>query len=98
MAIERKFSDRHIGPTHRDEEAMLKALGYKDLDSFISAVVPSNIAIKGVIEAAIDGGVSEVQAIAELKAIASKNKVLTSMIGTGYSGTIVPPVIKRNVL
>ena len=98
MAIERKFSDRHIGPTHRDEEAMLKALGYKDLDSFISAVVPSNIAIKGVIEAAIDSGVSEVQAIAELKAIASKNKVLTSMIGTGYYGTIVPPVIKRNVL
>ena len=98
MAIERKFSDRHIGPTHRDEESMLKALGYKDLDSFISAVVPSNIAIKGVIEAAIDGGVSEVQAIAELKAIASKNKVLTSMIGTGYYGTIVPPVIKRNVL
>ena len=98
MAIERKFSDRHIGPTHRDEEAMLKALGYKDLDSFISAVVPLNIAIKGVIEAAIDGGVSEVQAIAELKAIASKNRVLTSMIGTGYYGTIVPPVIKRNVL
>ena len=98
MAIERKFSDRHIGPTHRDEEAMLKALGYSDLESFISAVVPSNIAIKGVIEAALDDGVSEVQAIAELKVIASKNKVLTSMIGTGYYGTIVPPVIKRNVL
>ncbi len=98
MAIERKFSDRHIGPTHRDEEAMLKALGYSDLESFISAVVPSNIAIKGVIEAALDDGVSEVEAIAELKAIASKNKVLTSMIGTGYYGTIVPPVVKRNVL
>jgi glycine dehydrogenase len=98
VAIERNFSDRHIGPTHRDEEAMLKALGYADLESFISAVVPSNIAIKDVIEAALDDGVSEVQAIAELKAIASKNKVLTSLIGTGYYGTIVPPVIKRNVL
>ena len=53
MAIERKFEDRHIGPAHRDEEAMLKALGYKDLDSFISAVVPANIAIKGVIEGSI---------------------------------------------
>ena len=98
MAIERTFKDRHIGPTHRDEKAMLTALGYKDLESFISAVVPSNIAIKGVIEASIDGGVSEVEAIAELKVLASKNKVLTSLIGTGYYGTIVPPVIKRNVL
>ena len=60
MAIERKFSDRHIGPTHRDELAMLKALGYKDLESFISEVVPANIAIKGVIESAIDAGVSAV--------------------------------------
>ena len=98
MAIERKFSDRHIGPTHRDEETMLKALGYADLESFISAVVPSNIAIKGVIEAALDDGVSEVEAIAELRVIAAKNKVLTSLIGTGYYGTIVPAVIKRNVL
>ena len=98
MAIERTFEDRHIGPTHRDEKTMLAALGYKDLESFIAAVVPSNIAIKGVIEASIDGGVSEVEAIAELKVLASKNKVLTSLIGTGYYGTIVPPVIKRNVL
>ena len=98
MAIERNFSDRHIGPTHRDELAMLKALGYKDLESFIGEVVPANIAIKGVIESAIDAGVSEVEAIAELKVLASKNKVLTSLIGTGYYGTIVPPVIKRNVL
>ena len=98
MAIERNFEDRHIGPTHPDELAMLKALGYSDLESFISAVVPSNIAVKGVIEAAIAPGVSEVEAIAELKEIASKNKVLTSLIGTGYYGTIVPPVIKRNVL
>ena len=98
MAIERTFQDRHIGPNHRDEKAMLIALGYKDLESFINAVVPSNIAIKGVIEASIDRGVSEVEAIAELKVLASKNKVLTSLIGTGYYGTIVPPVIKRNVL
>jgi glycine dehydrogenase len=77
---------------------MLNALGYKDLESFISEVVPSNIAIKGVVESAIEPGVSEVEAIAELKVLASKNKVLTSLIGTGYYGTIVPPVIKRNVL
>jgi glycine dehydrogenase len=77
---------------------MLEALGYSDLNSFIKDVVPANIAIKGVIEGAIDKGKSEVEVIAELRSIASENKVFSSLIGTGYYGTIVPPVIKRNVL
>jgi glycine dehydrogenase len=77
---------------------MLAALGYKDLPSFIADVVPSNISISGVIEGAIGSGKSEVDVIAELRAIASENKVFRSLIGTGYYGTIVPPVIKRNVL
>jgi glycine dehydrogenase len=77
---------------------MLQALGYSDLTSFIKDVVPENIAIQGVIESAIDSAKSEVEVIAELKAIASENKVFSSLIGTGYYGTIVPPVIKRNVL
>ena len=98
MAIEGTFADRHIGPRHHDELKMLEALGYKDLATFIADVVPSNIAVTGVIENAIVEGVSEVQAIAELRTLATKNKVLTSLIGTGYYGTIVPPVIKRNVL
>jgi len=77
---------------------MLAALGYKDLASFIADVVPSNIAINGVIEGALDVGKSEVEVISELRSIASENKVFRSLIGTGYYGTIVPPVIKRNVL
>ncbi len=77
---------------------MLAALGYKDLPSFIADVVPSNIAINGVIEGALDSGKSEVDVISELRSIASENKVYRSLIGTGYYGTIVPPVIKRNVL
>ena len=92
------FEDRHIGPTSVDEASMLNALGYSDLSSFIGDVVPSNIAIKGVIEKALDSGKSEVQVIAELRSIASENKVFRSLIGTGYYGTIVPPVVKRNVL
>ncbi len=96
--MDRNFEDRHIGPTHLDEAAMLKALGYKDLESFIADVVPGNIAINGVIESAIGAGKSEVEVIAELRSIASENKVFKSLIGTGYYGTIVPPVIKRNVL
>jgi glycine dehydrogenase len=96
--VSRSFEDRHIGPTHDDEQAMLSALGYKDLPSFIADVVPSNIAINGVIESALDSGKSEVDVISELRSIASENKVFRSLIGTGYYGTIVPPVIKRNVL
>ena len=98
MSAHENFESRHIGPTHSDEVAMLDSLGYKNLESFIADVVPQNIAIKGVIEEALDSGRSEVEVIAELRAIASENKVYRSLIGTGYYGTIVPPVIKRNVL
>jgi glycine dehydrogenase len=96
--MSRSFEDRHIGPTSVDEAAMLKHLGYSDLTTFIKDVVPANILIKGVIEGALDHGKSEVEVIAELRDIASENKVFRSLIGTGYYGTIVPPVIKRNVL
>ena len=92
------FERRHIGPTSVDEMLMLQALGYSDLESFIKDVVPGNIAIKGVIENAIGVGKSEVEVLAELRSIASENRVFSSLIGTGYYGTIVPPVIKRNVL
>ena len=96
--MSRSFEDRHIGPTSVDEVAMLKHLGYSDLTTFIKDVVPANILIKGVIEGALDHGKSEVEVIAELREIAAENKVFRSLIGTGYYGTIVPPVIKRNVL
>ena len=96
--MSRSFEDRHIGPTSDDEAAMLKHLGYSDLTTFIKDVVPANILIKGVIEKALDNGKSEVEVIAELREIAAENKVFRSLIGTGYYGTIVPPVVKRNVL
>ena len=96
--MSRSFEDRHIGPTSVDEAAMLKHLGYSDLTTFIKDVVPANILIKGVIEKALDHGKSEVEVIAELREIAAENKVFRSLIGTGYYGTIVPPVVKRNVL
>ena len=69
--MSRSFEDRHIGPTSVDEMAMLHSLGYSDLESFIGEVVPANIAIKGVIESAIEIGKSEVEVIAELKSIAA---------------------------
>ena len=77
---------------------MLSVLGYKDLPSFIADVVPSNIAIAQSLSTTLDGAKSEVEVIEELKSIASENEVFTSLIGTGYYGTIIPPVVKRNVL
>ena len=99
MTLERGgFADRHIGPTHADETAMLEQLGYKSLEEFIAAVVPSAIAIAEPLEKHLPKAVSEVEAIKLLRKMASQNKVFTSFIGTGYYGTITPAVIKRNVL
>ena len=99
MTLERGgFADRHIGPTHADEAAMLEQLGYKSLEEFIAAVVPSAIAIAEPLEKHLPKAVSEVEAIKLLRKMASQNKVFTSFIGTGYYGTITPAVIKRNVL
>ena len=77
---------------------MLAHLGYSNLESFIVDVVPANIAIESHLKNSLDFAKSEVEVIAELRSIASENKVFRSLIGTGYYGTIVPPVIKRNVL
>ena len=93
-----RFQTRHIGPSITDESEMLHLLGYKDLQSFISDVVPSNIAIAKKLSETLDSAKSEVAVIAELREIASQNQVFTSLIGGGYYGTITPAVIKRNVL
>jgi glycine dehydrogenase len=77
---------------------MLAHLGYSNLKSFIADVVPANIAIESHLKNSLNFAKSEVEVIAELRSIASENKVFRSLIGTGYYGTIVPPVIKRNVL
>jgi len=99
MAYEsEKFATRHIGPTSADEMQMLQVLGYKDLNTFIQDVVPSNIRIATELSQVLDAPKSEVEVIAELRSIAAENRVFRSLIGTGYYGTIVPPVIKRNVL
>ena len=92
------FVDRHVGPNHYQIQTMLLELGYKDLDSFIKAVVPANIHIKGEIEKSVPIGVSESQALSEIKKLASKNIIKRNFIGAGYYGTKTPAVILRNVL
>jgi len=92
------FQDRHIGPSSAQEAEMLSVLGYSTIKEFISDVVPENIVIEKKLSEVLDLAKSEVEVIQELRALASENQIFTSLIGTGYYGTITPPVIKRNVL
>src|SRR5690349_4427885 len=92
------FGRRHIGTTPRDHEWMLAALGYDSLDALMTAAVPTAIRMGEVVDSVIPPAATEREAIAELAALAEQNTVRTSMIGLGYSGTITPAVIQRNVL
>lgn len=77
---------------------MLSELGEPTLDSLIEKVVPENIAMRERLGDLIPRGISEVAVIARLKEFAAENKVTRSYIGTGYYGTITPPVVLRNIL
>ncbi len=87
---------RHIGPTPREMADMLKAIGFTTLDQLIDATVPPAIRQKE----ALDWGpaMTERDALFHMKEIASKNMVLTSLIGQGYHGTTTPAPILRNIL
>ena len=98
MSARSNFSDRHIGPDGNQIDYMLKELGENNLAGFISKVVPANISLTEKIAESLPAAVSEVEAISELRALASENKVVKSLIGLGFFGTITPPVILRNVL
>jgi glycine dehydrogenase len=90
------FADRHIGPSPADQARMLDVLGYPDLTSLVRAAVPE--AIRSTELPGVGPGRTEVEVVAELRGLAGRNRVLTSMIGQGYHGTHVPAVIQRNVL
>ena len=91
-----EFIARHVGPSDKDQQAMLKVLGCKSLEQLTNEVVPTAIAMTKSLD--IVDGCSETKALAELREIASHNKVFRSFIGQGYYGTITPNVIQRNIL
>ena len=90
------FADRHIGPSAADVTHMLDALGVASLDDLLDQAVPASIRDDKPL--ALDDAISEPAAIARLRSLAERNKVLTSLIGQGYYGTHAPGVILRNVL
>ncbi|PYK10978.1 MAG: glycine dehydrogenase (aminomethyl-transferring) [Verrucomicrobia bacterium] len=90
------FARRHIGPNEEEVRAMLHKVGFENLDALIDAAVPKNIRLNRQLN--LTEAKSETEALAELRAIANKNEIVRSFIGTGYHGCITPPVIERNIL
>ena len=90
------FARRHIGPSEDEVRDMLREVGFENLDALIDAAVPKNIRLDRQLN--LPDAKSEIEALAELRAIAKKNKIARSFIGAGYSDCITPPVIQRNIL
>ncbi len=90
------FARRHIGPSPHEISAMLKSIGASSLEDLIVQTIPGSIRQKQPLACVAPH--SETEALESMRAIAAKNQVFTSLIGQGYSGTILPAVIQRNIL
>jgi glycine dehydrogenase len=90
------FINRHIGPNPQQTKAMLAELGISELEDIIELAIPSNILNHEPLK--LTETISERAVIKHLRKMRERNKVFTSMIGMGYYDTIMPAVIKRNVL
>jgi glycine dehydrogenase len=90
------FLERHIGPNREEQMEMLAVVGANSTEDLIAKVVPKTIlASKPLV---LPPAQSEVEALAELRALANKNQIFKSFIGQGYVGTVTPGVILRNIL
>src|SRR5690554_7602483 len=90
------FVSRHIGPNDDEIAQMLRVVGHDSLDAMTDAIVPGSIRSAGAL--ALPPPMTEVDALAKIRAIADRNTVYRSFIGQGYYATHVPKVILRNVL
>ncbi len=90
------FIARHIGPNDAEIAHMLRTVGHDSLEALTDAIVPAKI--KSAAPLALPPAMTEVEALAKIRAVASKNRVFRSFIGQGYYGTHTPNVILRNVL
>jgi glycine cleavage system P protein (glycine dehydrogenase) len=90
------FIRRHIGPDSKQIADMVRELGLSALEDIIERAVPDSIIVKE--ELSLTNTISEREVITRLRKMRERNQVFTSMIGMGYHGTIMPAVIKRNVL
>ena len=94
--IKDSFIPRHIGPSQKDTQEMLKVIGSSSIESLVNETIPKSILCNKSLN--LGKKVSEYELSQISKKIAVKNKVFRSFIGQGYYGTIVPAVIQRNIL
>src|SRR5687767_15381099 len=90
------FCRRHIGPTRAEVAAMLETVDAKSLDELIDQTLPQDIRQSEPL--VLGPTLSESEALQKAREVASRNVAMTSLIGQGYYGTIMPPVIQRNIL
>lgn len=90
------FARRHLGSEPKEVKAMLKQVGVKNMEEMVGKTIPP--AIRSPKNLALDHGFPERALLDRLKAIGTKNKVFRSYIGMGYTDTVVPNVILRNIL
>ncbi|MFT6301980.1 MAG: glycine dehydrogenase [Granulosicoccus sp.] len=91
-----EFVSRHIGPRRNDVDLMLGTLGIETLESLIDQVVPAGIRQSEKL-ANLGSGLSEAEALSEIRQLASLNIVNRSALGQGYYDCFLPSVIQRNV-
>ncbi|HTL23975.1 MAG TPA: glycine dehydrogenase (aminomethyl-transferring), partial [Mycobacteriales bacterium] len=90
------FATRHIGPRADEIDKMLAAVGRASLEELALEAVPE--AIRATSALSLPAAATEAEALAELRALAARNRVTVPMLGLGYHGTHTPPVVLRNVL
>ncbi len=90
------FLRRHVGTSAEDQQIMLKELGYESLDALMDAALPDTVRSLRTLD--LPPAATETEVLAELQRRAAANAAAEPMIGLGYSGTITPGVIRRNVL
>ena len=92
----KEFIYRHIGPSEKEQQKMLEAVGYKTLENLMDNTVPEKILLKE--ELKIDEPLSENDALKKLKSISKQNEIFRNFIGMGYYNSFTPNVILRNIL
>jgi len=91
-----EFVSRHIGVTAADEREMLAAVSVESLDQLIEQTIPASIRQTSPLK--LDAAHSEKEVLQQIRKFASDNRLLISLIGQGYYGTVLPTVIQRNIL
>jgi glycine dehydrogenase len=91
-----EFLDRHIGPSVADIASMLASINCKSVDEVVAKTVPNSILFGNRMQ--VDEGLTERESLALATKLANKNILATNFIGQGYYGTLMPAVIKRNIL